>query len=157
MKPRVPPPIIALIAALAMWALHRWLPLGRWMPPPWHRLGLLPATVGIAISMTAFMGFRQARTTVNPLEPDKATHLVTEGIFSITRNPMYLGLLLVLVGWAVWLGSLSTLFVLPLFWVIITYAQIIPEEQALVRLFGEKYATYYRDVNRWVGRRAHRR
>jgi len=72
------------------------------------------------------------------------------------RLPHDLGLLLALSGWAIWLGSLSPLLVLPLFWLVITYAQIIPEEQALGKIFGEKYAVYCRQVNRWMGRRPQR-
>jgi len=152
-KPLVPPPIVALVAALAMWALDRWFPLDHWLSFPLQRLGSLPAVVGFAVASAAFMSFRRVHTTVNPLLPDKATHLVTEGVFGMTRNPMYLGLLLVLLGWAIWLGSIAPLFVLPAFWVMITYAQIIPEEHALGKVFGEDYAAYRRKVNRWLGRR----
>jgi protein-S-isoprenylcysteine O-methyltransferase Ste14 len=151
---RIPPPILALIAALLMAALDRWLPLARCVPAPWYRLGLFPAAAGVVIVATAFMSFRRVRTTVNPIDPSKATHLVTAGVFSISRNPMYLGLLLVLIGWAVWLGAASPWLIVPLFWAVITYGQILPEEQALTRLFGQRYAAYRREVSRWLGRRA---
>ena len=156
MKPRIPPPVIALAAALLMEALHRWFPLAQWIFPPWLRLGALAAALGVAMSATAFRSFRRAHTTVNPLDPGKATQLVTDGVFGITRNPMYLGLLLVLAGWAVWLGSVSVWLVPPLFTVVTTYAQIVPEERALTQLFGEQYLKYQREVARWVGRRAPR-
>ena len=126
------------------------------MSPACRRVGLLPAAVGFAISLAAVVSFRRRRTTEDPLELSGATYLVTGGVFRMTRNPMYLGLLLALSGWAIWLGSLSPLLVLPLFWLVITYAQIIPEEQALGKIFGEKYAVYCRQVNRWMGRRPQR-
>jgi protein-S-isoprenylcysteine O-methyltransferase Ste14 len=137
-----------------MAALDRWLPLARCIAAPWSRLGLFPAAAGVMIVTTAFMTFRRVRTTVNPLDPSKATHLVTGGVFSISRNPMYLGLVLVLMGWATWLGTASPWLIVPLFWVVITYGQILPEEHALTQLFGQRYAAYRREVSRWLGRRA---
>ena len=151
MKPRVPPPILMLIAALIMWVLNRWLPLTHWIIPPWNRLGAIPAVVAIPIMMAAVLRFRQAKTTVNPMDPGEASKLVMGGIFRFTRNPMYLGLALVLVGWAVWLGSASPWIIPPLFVIVITKVQIIPEEQALTQLFGADYAAYRQRVSRWIG------
>jgi protein-S-isoprenylcysteine O-methyltransferase Ste14 len=153
-KLRVPPPLIALVAAVLMCALHRWMPGAHIIPPPWNRFGALAAGVGIGIDLTAIRCFRQARTTVNPMDPSRASRLVTGGIFSISRNPMYLGLFLLLIGWALWLGTASAWLVPPLFLVVTTYAQIVPEERALTRLFGAQYVAYRRDVARWLGRRA---
>jgi protein-S-isoprenylcysteine O-methyltransferase Ste14 len=150
---RIPPPILALIAGLLMAALNRWLPLARCIHFPWTRLCMFPYALSVVVVATAFTSFRLARTTVNPFNPSKATHLVTGGVFSISRNPMYLGLLLVLIGWAVRLGTASPWLVLPLFWTVITYGQIVPEEQALTQLFGQRYCAYRREVGRWLGRR----
>lgn len=127
------------------------MPLGQWMSAQWNRLGGLVAAVGIAIAVAAFARFRQIGTTVNPVDPSKASRLVTDGVFRVSRNPMYLGLLLLLIGWAVWLGSISPLVVPPLFVFAITVVQIIPEERALNRNFGEEYVSYRRSVARWVG------
>jgi protein-S-isoprenylcysteine O-methyltransferase Ste14 len=151
MQPRIPPPIVMLLGASLMWALDHWMPLGQWMSAPWNRLGGLFAAVGIAIAVAAFVRFRKAGTTVNPVDPSKASRLVTDGVFRVSRNPMYLGLLLI--GWAVWLGSVSPFVVPPLFVFAITVVQIIPEEQALSRNFGEQYVSYHRSVARWIGRR----
>ena len=152
MKLRVPPPVITLIAAGVMWVLHRRVPLAYWIAPPWNRFGALAAGVGIAIDLMAVRRFRHARTTVNPMDPSRATRLVTDSVFSISRNPMYLGLLLLLIGWALWLGSLSVWLIPPLFVFVTTYAQIVPEEQALTQLFGAAYDAYRRNVARWIGR-----
>ena len=151
MRPRIPPPILMILAALLMWALDHWMPLAQWIIAPWNRLGGLVAAVGIAIDLAALVRFRKAATTVNPLDPSKASRLVTDGVFRISRNPMYLGLLLLLIGWAVWLGSVSPWLVLPLYVVVITLVQIIPEEQALSRNFGEQYLSYRQSVARWIG------
>ena len=152
MKPRVPPPIVMLLAASIMWALHHWLPLSHWITSPWNRLGAIPGAAGVAIAAAATMQFHQARTTVNPMDPSKASQLVTAGVFRVSRNPMYLGMTLLLIGLALWLGSASPWLIPPLFVIIITVAQIIPEEHALGQVFGEPYATYRQRVRRWVGR-----
>ena len=86
------------------------------------------------------------------MEPSKASRLVTDGVFRISRNPMYLGLELLLIGWAVWLGSASPWLIPPLFAVVITVVQIIPEERALGQRFGDQYRSYQRRVARWIGR-----
>jgi protein-S-isoprenylcysteine O-methyltransferase Ste14 len=152
----IPPPVWALIAGSAMWCLHHWLPLGRLLVHPWNQLGWFIGAVGVAIIIASMLAFRRAETTVNPLEPTKATKLVMTGTFGFSRNPMYLGLLLVLTGWAVGLGSISPFIVLPVFVVLITVLQIIPEERALAGLFGREYEEYMRAVPRWFGLRGRR-
>jgi protein-S-isoprenylcysteine O-methyltransferase Ste14 len=150
MKPRVPPPVVMLLAATLMWALDRWLPLARWIAPPWKWLGLIPAALGVVLAAAAIVRFRSAQTTVNPMDPGKASQLVTGGVFRFSRNPMYLGLTLLLTGWAIWLGSAGPWLIPPLFVVMITWVQIIPEEQALDRLFGSRYLAYRSSVSRWI-------
>ena len=117
-----------------------------------NRLGWLAAAAGVAIAVGAWRRFRQVGTTVNPLDPSKASRLVTDGVFRVSRNPMYLGLVLLLIGWAIGLGSASPWLVPPLFVIVLTVVQIIPEEQALSRRFGEQYLSYRRSVARWIGR-----
>lgn len=152
MKARIPPPLVMLSAALLMWALHRFMPLGELLASPWNRLGWIPVALGIGIAMTAFKGFQRAQTTVNPRAPESASHLVTDGVFRISRNPMYLGLTLLLTGWALLLGTASPWILPPLFVIFISYWQIIPEEQALEKIFGEPYRAYRQRVARWIGR-----
>jgi len=136
-----------------MWALDRWVPLAQWIAAPWHRLGGLVAAIGVGIAVAALARFRQVGTTVNPTDPSKASYLVTDGVFRFSRNPMYVGLVLLLLGWAIWLGSASPWLVPPLFVILLTVVQIIPEERTLHRLFGEQYVSYRRSVPRWIGRR----
>jgi protein-S-isoprenylcysteine O-methyltransferase Ste14 len=131
-KPRVPPPIVILLAATFMWALSRRRPLAHRFGPPWNRVGVIPGAAGAALDGAAFRRFRVLRTTVNPMQPGNATRLVTDSAFRISRNPICLGLLRL--GWALWLGSASRWFVPPLFVVTITLAQIVPEERARGRL-----------------------
>jgi protein-S-isoprenylcysteine O-methyltransferase Ste14 len=154
LKLRVPPPLWLLVFGLLMWGLHRMLPLGHWIGTPWRPVGWLIVIAGVITSTTAALQFRRVGTTLNPLAPAKATTLVTSGAFSCSRNPMYLGLLVVLTGWAFVLGSASPWVVPPLYVVVITRVQIAPEEQVLARLFGDAYRDYRRRVGRWLGRGA---
>lgn len=146
---RIPPPVMALVAAILMWVLNRRLPLVECVLPPWNRLAVLPGVIGIALDGAAFRRFRHHRTTVNPLDPGKASHLVTDGIFRFSRNPMYLGQTFILTGWAIWLGSAGEWLVLPLFIYLVTVLQILPEERALAKIFGPAYLDYKKSVGRW--------
>ena len=111
---------------------------------------ILVAAAGAAIAIAGVIQFARARTTVNPLQPDAASSLVSGGVYRWTRNPMYLGMALVLLGWATYLSSIAALAVLPLFIVYITRFQIAPEERALEARFGAEFARYRKAVRRWL-------
>jgi protein-S-isoprenylcysteine O-methyltransferase Ste14 len=149
MKNRIPPPVILLLFGTAMWFVAH----SEWAYatsiPYALAIAIASVTVGFAIIGSAIRQFGAAETTVNPLKPDTASTLVQTGIFGYTRNPMYLGLLFVLLGWASWLQSLSCLGILLLFVVAITELQIKPEEVALRKLFAEDYERYCEKVGRW--------
>lgn len=100
------------------------------------------------------MVFIRKRTTVDPLRPGNATELVVSGAYRISRNPMYLGMVLSLCGWAWLLGSPLCLLMVFAFARILIVVQIVPEETALRRLFGESYQIYSQRVNRWIGRKS---
>lgn len=150
MKTRIPPPIYLVAAAAGMKLLDRY----------GFGLGIdIPLSTPIAISLAAFavlivisaiLLFRRVRTTIDPLNPDAASSLVQDGIFRITRNPMYLGMAIVLVAGAVYLQSVSGLIVTALFVLVLTEMQIKPEEQALRQLFGSEYTDYCNKVRRWI-------
>ncbi|MCJ0764233.1 methyltransferase family protein [Variovorax terrae] len=147
---KIPPPLVALLLALAMgWAARHLpsVPLGFEV-----RLGaaLAVALIGAVFSVGGAMAFRRAHTTVNPLEPRKASALVTSGVYRVTRNPMYVGLLFVLIAWSVWLASPLVLAGPLVFVPYITRFQIRPEERVLAELFGADYAGYLRRVRRWL-------
>jgi protein-S-isoprenylcysteine O-methyltransferase Ste14 len=150
---KAPPPVWVLLFGALMWALHRWLPVATIIGPPLNRAGWLVVAGGLLFIATAMLQFRRARTTINPHTPAKASALVSHGIFGYSRNPMYLGLSIVLAGWAIVLGSLSPWLAVPLFVIVITKMQIEPEEAVLAVLFDEQYRTYCATVGRWVGRR----
>jgi protein-S-isoprenylcysteine O-methyltransferase Ste14 len=150
LETRVPPPVILLIAAALMYVVKRLTP--GVAVPAWLHLPLTGLLImcGIAISVAGVLEFRRSRTTVNPLHPDKATVLVTEGIFRFTRNPMYLGMLLVLCGWALYLASPLSLLGPVVFVAYMNRFQVIPEERAMREKFGDQYAGYLLRVRRWL-------
>lgn len=147
---KIPPPVVALVAVAAMWGLAQVLPVVDL--PRGMRLALagVVALSGVITTGWGFAIFRRARTTVNPHHPAKSTSLVTSGPYRATRNPMYLGLLLVLAGWAVYLASLPALLGPVAFVLYIGRFQIAPEERVLQGLFGDEYLAYTTRVRRWL-------
>jgi protein-S-isoprenylcysteine O-methyltransferase Ste14 len=108
------------------------------------------ALAGVSIAILGVLSFRRAGTTVNPMQPEKASSLVTSGIYRVTRNPMYLGLLLGLIAWAVFLSNVLAFLFLPAFILYLNRFQIGPEEAALTRLFGQEFVHYQSHVRRWL-------
>ena len=147
---RIPPPIAGLMVAAGRWTVAH-------LPPVLQLPNLvrLPVAavfgaIGVAIAVGGVMSFRRAKTTVNPLKPETSAALVSTGVYSFTRNPMYLGMVLVLFAWAVYLASIWS-FVGPVFFgLYITRFQIVPEERVLDRLFGARFAEYKKRVRRWL-------
>ncbi len=148
-KTKIPPPLYALATALLVYAVHRFLSVPMGFPVAVG--GWMIASVGLILIAWAGMTFRRAHTTINPTVPSRASRLVTEGPFRFTRNPMYLGLALMLTGWALWLNNWVGLLGTPLFVGMVTILQISSEEQALRSRFGEDYISYQRRVHRWFG------
>jgi protein-S-isoprenylcysteine O-methyltransferase Ste14 len=147
---KLPPPLVALCVAVLMGVAAHFTES---LPIPFGvRVGLALALVGagMALDITGIVQFRRARTTVNPLRPQAASSLVCDGVYRFTRNPMYLGLLLVLLGWAAYLASLLALVLAPLFVFYIDRFQIGPEERALSARFGREFDAYAARVRRWV-------
>ena len=150
LETRIPPPVVAACFAILVWLVaphsaQDELPLA-------YRLGtgLFIALLGGAIAAAGSVGFRRARTTVNPLRPERASSLVTAGIYRYTRNPMYVGMTMVLVGVAAWLWWLPALLAAGAFALYITQFQIKPEERTLLSKFGQEYEQYCQSVRRWL-------
>jgi len=147
---KVPPPAVAVLVGVAMWFASR---VG-----PSLELPLLPRSISFAVialaggaaALAGNLAFRRVRTTPNPFKPQNASSLVTSGIYRFTRNPMYLGLLLVLLGWATFLCSAFALLGLVAFVAYIARFQIVPEERVLLAKFGAAYSEYVAHVRRWL-------
>jgi protein-S-isoprenylcysteine O-methyltransferase Ste14 len=147
---RVPPPVVGVAVGLVMWLAAVALPALDFDLPAPGAAALALAAVGLAIGATAFLQFRKAKTTVNPLNPEASTALVVVGIYRLTRNPMYLGMLVILIAWALWLSNLAAVVLLPLFVAYLNRFQIVPEERALQARFGAGFERYRESVRRWL-------
>lgn len=150
MKLIIPPPVQGLLAGSIMWLISRYMDIA----PLDFQGRLLVAFVliglGLTVELIAIGAFFKARTTVNPMSPDKASRLVVSGLYRLSRNPMYLGLAILLTGWGLFLGEGANLIVLASFISGITVLQIKPEESALRAKFGADYDMYCQRVRRWI-------
>jgi protein-S-isoprenylcysteine O-methyltransferase Ste14 len=147
---KIPPPVVALVLGLLMWLTSG---LGGLVEVSYRArvvCALALVCIGQGISVAGMIAFHRARTTVNPIKASSASSLVTRGVYSFTRNPMYLGLLLTLVGWAVFLASPFALLWVAVYVIYINRFQIIPEERVLSALFGADYEAYGQRVRRWL-------
>ena len=106
--------------------------------------------IGCVSCVAGVVSFKLAKTTVNPNKPEQASKLVTSGIYRISRNPMYLGFAFILAGWGVWLSSVWAMLGVVGFIGYLTLFQILPEERALTKLFGEEFTAYKARVRRWL-------
>lgn len=149
---KVPPPVVAAVLAALAWLIARAFP-GLALPlseSARFAATALLAAVGLSLDGYALFNFLRARTTINPMQPRNSSTLVERGPYRFTRNPMYLGLLLVLSGWTLWLDNALAFIVLPLFVAYITRFQILPEERSLADRFGASFAAYRARVRRWI-------
>ena len=148
---KIPPPLVAAAMAGAMTAASVWLPQVLPLPPS-VRVGaaLVLVGVGACFDVAGLLAFRKAKTTVNPLAPNRSTAVVSTGVYRITRNPMYLGMALILLGLALYLASPWALLGPLVFAAFITRFQIQPEERALTARFGAAYTAYCTQVRRWL-------
>lgn len=146
---KIPPLALAFLFGALMWLVSAASVFT--IALPWRSaFALLFCIVGFAIVLAGILTFRWAKTTVNPLTPEATTTMVTSGIYRFTRNPMYLGFLLVLAGWAMYLSNLLAFAFLPLFVWYMNRFQIVPEERALGAKFSDAFTAYKRAVRRWL-------
>ncbi len=150
LETKIPPPLLGFVTGLMMWLLSQLLPTLSMPSSNLFRVGIVIMLLGFCLDVIALLQFRKNKTTISPLSPEKASTLVISGLYKYTRNPMYLGLLIVLTGWAFFLGNLASFACLPIFVRLITRFQILPEEQILGEQFGEPYEQYLTQVRRWI-------
>lgn len=147
---KIPPVAVALITAAGMWYVARAVPGIEVSFPGREVVSGLVAGAGGFIALSGVVVFSRAGTTVNPMKPGSSSALVQSGIYAVTRNPMYLGVLLVLLAWAIYLANVLTLLFLPGFVWYMNWFQIEPEERALTSLFGPEFTAYVARVRRWL-------
>ena len=136
------------IAIAIMMVPHFVFPVGRFIVFPWRLLGAIPLALGILINLIADRAFKGHETTVKPFEG--STFLITSGVFRFSRHPMYLGFVLILMGIAVFMGSLTPYAVIPVFVVLMEVVFIKVEERMLEEKFGEAWLEYKGKVRRWI-------
>jgi len=147
---KIIPPVQMLICATLVYQVAQFFPISSVLLEYRQYISGVLVVIAISFDFSALFSFYRAKTTANPFKPENASSLVVEGIYQITRNPMYVGLMFLLIAWSVWLGSFYALMVIVLFQQYITRFQICPEERVLTEIFGEQYTNYCQQVRRWL-------
>tara|TARA_R110000824_G_scaffold11426_10_gene49816 strand:- start:2960 stop:3421 length:462 start_codon:yes stop_codon:yes gene_type:complete len=147
---KIPPPLVAVVAALIMWGIFLVTPLLQIPTSIRVSVAISIALIGGCVSLAGVISFHRMKTTINPTKPGRASFLIIFGVFKITRNPMYAGIMLALIAWAIFLSSPWALLGPLAFVLYISRFQIAPEESALDALFGPEYAAYKARVRRWI-------
>ena len=145
---KVLPPVWFLFSIMLMVGFHWWLPVKQLIEPPVTYGGIVALVIGILMVVACASIFRQKGTTIKPFE--ESSYLVDEGLFRYSRNPIYLGMVVFLLGLWLFLGSLSPLVVIPVFVGLIQAKFIKAEEKMLEEKFGEEYREYKVRVRRWI-------
>jgi protein-S-isoprenylcysteine O-methyltransferase Ste14 len=147
---KIPPPIIGVMIAAAMWAsatVGPHLILSEWFQ---YSLTVSLVLIGLVFELAGVLAFRAHRTTVNPMSPERTTSVVTTGVYRFSRNPMYVGMSCLLLAFAAYLASLFSALGPVMFVYYITQFQIKPEERVLTSLFGDDYLRYLAKTRRWL-------
>ncbi len=147
---KIPPLLVWLVMAGAMLGVAYSAPGLSFALAGSSAIALALVGLGGAVAIAGVVAFRNKRTTVNPLTPRASSVVVSSGVYRVSRNPMYLGFLLALAGWAVYLSNAGAALLLPAFVAYMTQYQIKPEERALLAKFGSEFAQYMSRVRRWL-------
>lgn len=147
---KIPPVGVLLLAGGGMWLIAWFTPAWRFVLPGRLVMTAVACVAGVTIAGSGVWSFRHAETTINPMKPESSSALVASGIYRWTRNPMYLGLLWILLGWGIYLSNAPAYLVLPGFVLYMNRFQIEPEERALTRIFGPAFAAYRAHVRKWI-------
>jgi protein-S-isoprenylcysteine O-methyltransferase Ste14 len=144
----IQPPLVLLIAILAMLLLHWIFRHPVILSARWALVGVVPIAIGLMLNYWVWRLYRRAGTTTRTGQA--ATRLILEGPYRLSRHPMYIGMILVLIGLGLCLGSLTQFIVIPAFVYYIRQQYILPEEGALEEEFGDTYTDYKNRVRRWL-------
>lgn len=147
---KIPPPVVAVIFGAAMWGIATRLPGVEAGESSRAIAAAVVIAIGALFCIAGIVSFRRAKTTANPLKPETASSLVSSGIYRVSRNPMYVGVTLFLVAWAIYLASPWALAGTLGFVLYINRFQIEPEERALTALFGAEFESYRAKVRKWL-------
>ena len=142
------PTTYLLVAILLSIALHFLIPVSYVVPSPWNLIGLIPVVFGVWINISADQAFKKAKTTVKPFEESNV--LIQDGVFRLSRNPMYLGFVSILLGISILLRSLSPYVVVIVFTLLMELIFIRIEERMLAEKFGDQWSQYRSRVRKWI-------
>ena len=148
MNNRIPPPIVTFICGISIYYSKSFF--NQFLNISNNGISLFLLILGLTVFISAVRSFKKQKTTVNPLKPKKASSLVTSGIFRFSRNPMYLGMLIILLSISFKFNLLGGMIISLLFFIFITKFQILPEEEAMNELFGDKFTKYSDTTRRWI-------
>ena len=147
-KRRIIPPVYLFICLVLMWLMQSYLPVYQYIQPPFAYMGIIAVLCGITMAAISAGMFKQAGTGLEPF--DEATTLVTIGFYRFTRNPMYMGMFLMLLGVAFMMGGVGALLPVPVFVLIIRNNFVLGEERFMEAAFGQHYLDYKSEVRRWI-------
>ena len=147
MKTLIPPPIVTIVFLFVIFFTKDLFRFSLSLP---SSLGFIIILVGLTIIFIAARQFKAVNTTINPIKPENASVLVNNGIFSYSRNPMYLGMMLIIIGVSIIQNLLAIIAIMPIWIIYMTYFQIIPEEEAMKIIFKEDFLNYCKKTRRWI-------
>ncbi len=148
MNNKIPPPIVTFICGLAIYFSKSFF--NQFFSYSNNLISLFLLILGLAVFISAVKSFSIQQTTINPLEPRQASSLVTSGIFKFSRNPMYLGMLIILLSITFKFNLIGGMITSLFFYIFITKFQIFPEEVAMNELFGNEFIDYSKKTRRWI-------
>ena len=148
MKTKIPPPIVTLIFGLCIYFSGPYFP--EYIFSMANFLSGLILFVGVSILIVSAVSFKRHQTTINPLKPEQASSLIISGVFSFSRNPMYLGMVFILLALSFRFNLVGGILFTSIFIMYITKFQIIPEEAAMKSIFGEDFNKYKNKTRRWI-------
>ena len=148
MNNKIPPPIVTIFFGLCIYLSRSYFPV--FSGSALNVLSIFFFVCGIFVFAAAVISFKKQKTTVNPISIENASSLVVSGIFKQTRNPMYLGMSLVLLGLTFKFNLIGGLLFTSIFMLFITIFQIKPEEIAMEKLFDQEWKNYTKNVRRWL-------
>ena len=148
MNNKIPPPIVTFICGITIYLSKSFF--NQFFIYSNNRVSLFLLILGLVVFISAIKSFRRHKTTVNPLEPRQASSLVTSGIFKFSRNPMYLGMLIILLSITFKFNLIGGMVISLFFYIFITKFQILPEEAAMNDLFGDEFINYSKKTRRWI-------
>lgn len=142
------PPTYLFVSLLVMVLLNFFAPIFELINYPWNLLGVVPLLTGVSFNLIADAAFKKAKTTVKPFETSSV--LITDGVFRISRHPMYFGMVLILLGVAIFMGSITPFVIVGVFTVLMEFIFVKTEENMLAQQFGSAWQDYRNNVRKWL-------